>query len=89
MTFPSIRIEGAILSGELLTKLDSADTLGQPADFSLDSQARLKDEIVRAWTAAQTFYASFRHKLTSVTEGNAATSETRNQWIIPLPGLFG
>jgi hypothetical protein len=90
MTFPSIRIEGAILSGELLAKLDSADSLGQrPADFGLESQARLKDEIVRAWTAAQAFYTSFQHKLTSVKEGTAATSETRNQWVIPLLGLLG
>lgn len=49
MTFPSIRIKGAILSGELLTKLDSADTLGQrPGDSGFDSQGKLKDEIDRA-----------------------------------------
>jgi hypothetical protein len=90
MTFPSIRIEGTILSGELLAKLDSADTLGQrPADFGFNSQAKLKDEIVRSWTAAQAFYKSFQHKLESVKEGTAATSETRNQWIIPLLGLLG
>jgi hypothetical protein len=90
MTFPSIRIEGTILSGELLAKLDSADTLGQrPADFGFNSQAKLKDEIVRSWTAAQAFYKAFQHKLESAKEGTAATSETRNQWIIPLLGLLG
>jgi methylase of polypeptide subunit release factors len=90
MTFPSIRIEGTILSGELLAKLDSADTPGQrPPDFGFNSQAKLKDEIVRSWTAAQAFYKSFQHKLESVKEGTAATSETRNQWIIPLLGLLG
>lgn len=90
MTFPSIRIEGATLSGELLAKLDSADTLGQrPADFGFDSQGKLKDEIVRAWTAGQAFYKAFQHKLESVKEGAAATSETRGQWMIPLLGLLG
>lgn len=90
MTFPSIRIEGATLSGELLAKLDSADTLGQrPADFGFDSQGKLKDEIVRAWTAGQAFYKAFQHKLESVKEGTAATSETRGQWMIPLLGLLG
>lgn len=90
MIFPSIRIEGSILSGELLAKLDSADTRGQrPADFGFDSQGKLKDEIVRAWTAGQAFYKAFQHKLEGVKEGNAATSETRNQWIIPLLGLLG
>lgn len=90
MTFPSIRIEGTILSGELLAKLDATDTLGQrPADFAFNSQAKLKDEIVRSWTAAQAFYKAFQHKLEGVKEGTAATSETRNQWIIPLLGLLG
>src|SRR5690606_634414 len=90
MTFPSIRIEGATLSGELLAKLDSPDTPGQrPADFGFDSQGRLKDEIVRAWTAGQAFYKAFQHKLESVKEGTAATSETRGQWMIPLLGLLG
>ncbi len=90
MTFPSIRIEGAILSGDLLAKLDKGDFVGQrPADFGLDSQPKLKEEIVRAWTAAQAFYTAFQHKLESVKESTAATSETRNQWIIPLLGLLG
>jgi len=90
MTFPSIRIEGSILSGELLAKLDSPDTRGQrPADFGFDSQGKLKDEIVRAWAAGQAFYKAFQHKLEGVKEGTAATSETRNQWVIPLLGLFG
>jgi len=90
MIFPSIRIEGSILSGELLAKLDSADTRGQrPADFGFDSQGKLKDEIVRAWASGQAFYKAFQHKLESVKEGTAATSETRGQWMIPLLGLLG
>jgi len=90
MSFPSIRIEGAILSGDLLAKLDKGDFTGQrPADFGFDSQPKLKEEIVRAWTAAQAFYTAFQHKLEGVKEGTAATSETRNQWMIPLLGLLG
>lgn len=90
MSFPSIRIEGAILSGDLLAKLDKGDFTGQrPADFGFDSQPKLKEEIVRAWTAAEAFYVAFQHKLEGVKEGNAATSETRNQWMIPLLGLLG
>lgn len=90
MSFPSIRIEGAILSGDLLAKLDKGDFTGQrPAEFGFDSQPKLKEEIVRAWTAAQAFYVAFQHKLEGVKEGNTATSETRNQWMIPLLGLLG
>ena len=45
MSFPSIRIEGAILSGDLLAKLDKGDFTGQrPADFGFDSQPKLKEK---------------------------------------------
>jgi len=61
---PSIRIEGTILSGDCWRKSTPTDTLGQrPADFGFDSQAKLKDEIVRSWTAAQAFYKAFQYKL--------------------------
>src|ERR1044072_1741024 len=90
MSFPSIRIEGSILSGELLARLDKGDFAGQrPAAFGFDSHTKLKEEIVRAWTAAQAFYVAFQHKLEGVKEGTPATSETRNQWVIPLLGLLG
>jgi hypothetical protein len=89
MTFPSIRIEGAILSGDLLAKLDKGDFVGQrPADFGFDSQPKLKEEIVRAWTAAQAFYTAFQHKFEGLKETVTGTSETRNQWIIPFLGLL-
>ena len=53
MNYPSIRIEGAILSPDVLDRLE--ELLGQrPADFGLDSSAKVKDEIARArarWTS--------------------------------------
>lgn len=46
MSFPAIRIEGAILSPELLERLE--DAAGQrPVDFGLEAGARVKDEIAR------------------------------------------
>ena len=48
MKYPSIHIEGAILSGDILDRLADGDLRGQkPADFVLDSV--VKDEIARAW----------------------------------------
>jgi hypothetical protein len=44
MNYPSICIEGAILSPDILDRLE--DALDQrPADFGMDSTARVKDEI--------------------------------------------
>ncbi|MFO1419821.1 MAG: DNA methyltransferase [Candidatus Competibacteraceae bacterium] len=98
MTYPSIRIEGAILSPDLLERLDDAP--GQrPADFGLDGGAKVKDEIARAWADAQDYWRIFQRKLDGLRpphnlspEGGgrgSATTETRNLWITPLLGLFG
>ena len=90
MTFPGIRIEGAILSGELLARLDSAEFTGQrPTAFGFDSAARLKDEIIRAWTDAHAFWKAFQRRLESLKSGATGATETRNQWTIPLLGLLG
>ena len=42
MNFPSIRIEGAILAGDILDKIENAEVAGQkPADFGLASEAKV------------------------------------------------
>ena len=88
MIYPSIRIEGAILSPDILDRLD--DLAGQrPADFGLDGTTKVKDEIARAWADAQDYWRIFQRKLESLLEGSLATTETRQQWVLPLLGLLG
>lgn len=59
MNYPSIRIEGAILSPDILDRIEEAP--GQrPADFGLDSA--VKDEIARAWADAQGYWRIFQRK---------------------------
>ena len=87
MNYPSIRIEGAILSPDILGQIEELP--GQrPSDFALDAGARVKDEIARSWADAQDYWRIFQRKLETVKEGNNATSETRNLWMIPLLGLL-
>lgn len=87
MNYPSIRIEGAILSPDILDQIEELP--GQrPSDFGLDAGARVKDEIARAWADAQDYWRIFQRKLETVKEGNNATSETRNLWMVPLLGLL-
>ena len=75
MTYPSIRIEGQIFSGELLAKLEQSDTPGQrPADFGLPANTKVKDEIAAAWSAAQSYYRAFRTKAEANTPLNQAPS---------------
>jgi len=88
MNYPGIRIEGAILSPDILDRLDELP--GQrPADFSLEAGAKVKDEIARAWADAQDYWRIFQRRLDGLPGGAAATSETRNLWIVPLLGLLG
>ena len=85
MNYPSIRIEGAILSPDILGRIE--DLPGQrPSDFALDT--RVKDEIARSWADAQDYWRIFQRKLETVKEGSNATTETRNLWMVPLMGLL-
>ena len=77
MTYPSIRIEGAILSPDILERLDDAP--GQrPADFGLDGISKVKDEIAGAWADAQDYWRIFQRKLDTLKPEAPATTETRN-----------
>ena len=88
MNYPSIRIEGAILSPDILDRLD--DLPGQrPHDFGFDNSVKVKDEIARAWADAQDYWRIFQRKVETLKAGSPATTETRNLWIVPLLGLLG
>src|SRR5215510_11303788 len=88
MNYPSIRIEGAILSPDILDRLEDAP--GQrPADFGLESTVRVKDEIARAWADAQDYWRIFQRRLETLRADSPATTETRQQWMVPLLGLLG
>jgi hypothetical protein len=88
VNFPSIRIEGAILSPDLLDQLEDAQ--GQrPKDFGLEPSVKVKDEILRVWADAQHYWNAFQHKIESVKPDSPATTETRNLWMVPLLSLLG
>ena len=88
MNYPSIRIEGAILSPDILDRIE--DLPGQkPADFGLESSSKVKDEIARAWADAQDYWRIFQRKLETLKPDSPATTETRQQWVVPLLGLLG
>src|SRR5262249_42312002 len=80
--------EGAILSPDILDHIEELP--GQkPADFGLESSVKVKDEIARAWADAQDYWRIFQRKLETLKTDSPATTETRQQWIVPLLGLLG
>ena len=87
MNLPSIRVEGAILSPDVLGQIEELPGQ-QPSDFALEAGTMVKDEIARSWADAQDYWRIFHRKLETVREGSNATTETRNLWIVPLMGLL-
>ena len=87
MNYPSIHIEGAILSPDILGQIEELP--GQRAsDFDLNAGTKVKDEIARSWADAQDYWRIFQRKLDTVKESSNATTETRNFWMVPLMGLL-
>ena len=87
MNYPSLRIEGSILSPDIIERLD--DLPGQKAsDFGFETGIKVKDEIARAWADAQDYWRIFQRKLETLRPEQVATTETRNNWIVPLLGLL-
>ena len=91
MNFPSIDIQGSILSAELLSKIRA-----EQANFQLDAnfnsaykKGQVKDEISLAWQDSKAQWTIFNNKLKRLKEGETGATETRQFWIIPLLASFG
>ena len=90
MNFPSLRLEGSILSADLLDAIAREDKHSQkPADFGLAGSAKVKDEIATTWAAAKTLWATYQSKIDGLKEGQTGASETRNLFVLPLLTLLG
>ena len=90
MQYPSIRIEGAILSSDIIDAIESGDKSFQKAkDVGLDPTSKVKDEIASTWADARDQWRIFARKVESLKEGATGTTETRNLWMSPLMGLLG
>jgi hypothetical protein len=90
MNYSSIRIEGNIISTEILDKLEQGDYAGQGAkDFGFESKLKVKDDIQFAWVTAKDYWKIFQRKLERLPADASRTSETRNDWIRPLLELLG
>jgi len=87
---PSIRLEGSVLSADILDAIERGEKSHQSAkDFGLDPTAKVKDEIADAWAAARAYWIAYQTRISRLREGATGTTETRNQWLVPFLGLLG
>jgi len=90
MKYTTIRIEGAILSADILDKIEQGELGAQLAkDFGFDAKIKVKDEIARAWADAQDLWRIFKRQQKKVADQGYGTTETRKFWMVPLLELFG
>jgi hypothetical protein len=90
MKYTTIRIEGAILSADILDRIEQGEIAGQlPKDFGFDPRIKVKDEIARAWADSQDLWRIFKRRREKVAGQGYGTTETRYFWMVPLLGLFG
>jgi len=85
MTFPSISIQGNIVSGEILDKITSEDIKHQtPESFGLTKNIKVRDEIGLAWASARGYWQAFKLRRERIQQDESGTTETRNFWMLPF-----
>lgn len=87
--YPSLRIEGGLISAEVLADIKEEKTPGQRGiDFSGDKDQKLLDLVSAAWGDAQERWLIFQRQVGRLSEGDAGTTPTR-AWMSDLLSLLG
>lgn len=90
MAFSSIRIEGAILSPDILEQIAQGTRSHQESDsFGFASRTAVKDEIQFAWGEAVHHWKIYRQRLERLRKSETIESVTRKFWVVPLLDLLG
>ena len=86
MALVGIRIEGGLISPDLLDEIVRGEAQGQKArDFGLEAGVRLLDEISRAWNDALHYWSIFKGRQDRLPAGDPyGTTMTRQQWVSRL-----
>ena len=92
MNYPSIDIQGNIVTADLLDQLseleNGAPFKGQrPAEFNLGNES-VRDAIALAYSTAKKQYSIIKERKDKA-EGTLSVSETRNFWMIPFFNILG
>ena len=90
MPYTTITTEGGLIPADILAAIAQEELTGQrPEDFGLERTRKLSDRISAAWQVARGQWALFQSYLEDLGASETATSETREQWVIPLLRVLG
>ncbi len=84
--FTTVRTEGAVLPSDLLQRVADGDSGLEglrPEDYHLSGE-KLNEVINRSWNSLLGSWQAFRSARQSLPEDDAATSVTREKWLLPL-----
>jgi len=85
-----VQIEGNLLAPDMPIELLAGEVKGQRSeDFGLGRSDKLVDEIAIAWGDAKAYWAAFQRMVARLPEVDAATSVTREYWVVPLLRSLG
>ncbi|MCT7981343.1 Eco57I restriction-modification methylase domain-containing protein [Laspinema olomoucense] len=85
-----IRFEGNLIVPDMAADLASGELKGQAAaDFGLQKNVKLEDEMALAWGDAKDYWNIFQRRLSQLDPQDLATSLTRDRWVVPLLKLLG
>jgi hypothetical protein len=88
--FPSLKIEGGLLSADLIEKIFAGETIAQkPQDFNLPgSESAFSDYLAFLWNKTRELWENFQKRLETLPPDDPATSLTRERFVIPLLELL-
>lgn len=87
--YPSLRIEGGLISAEVLADIKEEKTPGQRGiDFSGDKDQKLLDLVSAAWGDAQERWLIFQRQVGRLSEEDAGTTPTR-AWVSDFLSYLG
>ncbi|MER6460451.1 DNA methyltransferase [Streptomyces sp. NPDC001228] len=89
--FTAVRIEGSVLSPEILARISAGDRAlpgMTPGEYSLPV-GRLGDAVSRSWAYLQGVYQSYRDQLEQLPAADLGTTLTRRKWLLPLFAELG
>ncbi|MBK9176616.1 MAG: hypothetical protein IPM46_09840 [Flavobacteriales bacterium] len=90
MSFPSVDLQGNILSAEVLDLIARGEAEGQKsAAFGLPADTTVDRAVGEAWAAARTYWKAFADKRAKLKEGDTGVTLTRRNWMTLLLGELG